>query len=176
MTANIAREVRALRKMTVGQLRDRYAEVFGEETRSHHKDYLWKRIAWRIQVLAEGDISEAARERARELARDADLRTTAPKEFWNALPAPAEPVRTITVPLEIKTDQRLPISGTELVRHYKGRDIVVTVLEDGFFYEGERYRSLSAIAKAVTGTNWNGFDFFGLRKAGGRRPETGGAL
>ena len=64
MTADIAREVRALRKMTVGQLRDRYAEVFGEETRSHHKDYLWKRIAWRMQVLAEGDISEVARRSA----------------------------------------------------------------------------------------------------------------
>lgn len=166
MATDIAREVRALRKMTVGQLRDRYAEVFGEETRSHHKDYLWKRIAWRMQVLAEGDISEAARERARELACDADLRTTAPKEFWNEPPAPAEPVRTVTGPLPIKTDQRLPISGTELVRQYKGRDIVVTVLEDGFFYEGERYRSLSAIAKVVTGTNWNGFDFFGLNKGG----------
>lgn len=88
MRADIAREVRALKRMTVGQLRDRYAEVFGEETRSHHKDYLWKRIAWRMQVLAEGDISEAARQRARELACDADLRTTAPKEFWNEPPAP----------------------------------------------------------------------------------------
>lgn len=168
MTAGIAREMRELKKMTVGQLRERYIEVFGEETRSHHKEYLWKRIIWRMQVLAEGDISEAARERAREMVCDADLRTTAPKEFWNEPPAPAEPVHTVTGPLDIKSDQRLPIAGAELVRQYKGRDIVVTVLEDGFFYDGQRYRSLSAIAKAVTGTNWNGFDFFGLKRTGGK--------
>jgi hypothetical protein len=169
MVESVVREVRVLKKMTVTQLRERYIEVFGEETRSRHKDYLWKRIAWRLQVLTEGDISEVARQRALDLACDADLRTTAPKEFWEEPPAPAEPVRTVTGPLDIKTDQRLPISGTELIRRYKGRDIIVTVLEDGFFYEGQRYRSLSAIAKEVTGTNWNGFDFFGMKRTGGKR-------
>ncbi len=169
MTESVARKVRVLKKMTVTQLRERYIEVFGEETRSRHKDYLWKRIAWRLQVLTEGDISEVARQRALDLACDADLRTTAPKEFWEEPPAPTEPVRTVTGPLNIKTDQRLPISGTELIRRYKGRDIIVTVLEDGFFYEGQRYRSLSAIAKEVTGTNWNGFDFFGMKRTGGKR-------
>ena len=169
MTAGIAHELRALRKMTVPQLQERYLEVFGEETGSHHKEYLWKRIIWRMQAQAEGDISEAARQRAREMVCDADLRTNAPKEFWNEPPAPPEPVRTVTGPLDIKSDQRLPIAGTELVRQYKGRDIVVTVLEDGFFYDGQRYRSLSAIAKVVTGTNWNGFDFFRLKRMGGKR-------
>ena len=166
MNENIAREVRALKKMTVGQLRDRYVEVFGEETRAHNKDYLWKRIAWRMQVLAEGDISEAARERARTLVCDADLRTTAPKDFWEE-PSPPDSTRTVTGPLDIKSDQRLPISGTELVRQYKGREIVVTVLDDGFHYDGQHYRSLSAIAKKVTGSHWNGFGFFGLKKKGG---------
>jgi hypothetical protein len=169
MTDDIAREVRTLKKMTVGELQKRYIEVFGEETRSHHKEFLWKRIAWRMQALVEGDISEDSRRRARELACDADLRTTAPKEFWDEPPAPAEPGRTVTGTLDIKTDQRLPISSTELIRKYKGRDIVVTVLEDGFFYDGQRYRSLSAIARKVTGTNWNGFDFFRLNRTGGKR-------
>ena len=166
MTQDIAREVRGLKKMTVTELRQRYSVVFGEESRSNHKEYLWKRIAWRMQVLTEGDISEAARRRARELACDADLRSTAPKQFWEEPEPPAEPVRTVSGPLDIKSDQRLPISGTELTREYKGRQIVVTVLGDGFIYEGQRYRSLSAIAKEVTGTNWNGYDFFGLKKKG----------
>ena len=56
--------------------------------------------------------------------------------------------------------------GTKLTREYKGRTIVVTVLNDGYEFEGERYKSLSAIAKAVTGTHWNGHLFFGLRKGG----------
>lgn len=168
MTPDIVREVRALKKMTVTELRQRYSVVFGEETRSNHKEFLWKRIAWRMQVLAEGDISEAARRRARELACDADLRATAPKEYWAEPEPPAEPVRTVSGPLVIKTDQRLPISGTELTREYKGRKIIVTVLGNGFIYEGQRYRSLSAIAKEVTGTNWNGFDFFGLKNKGAK--------
>lgn len=168
-TLDIDREIKALTKMTVAELQERYAEVFGEDSRCRHKDYLRKRIAWRMQVLVEGDISEAARQRARELARDADLRMAAPKGFWEEPPAPAEPVRTVTGTLDVKSDQRLPISGAELVRPYKGRQIVVTVLDEGFFYDGQRYKSLSAIAKAVTGTNWNGFDFFGLNRTGGRR-------
>ena len=65
MTHNIAREVRDLMQMTVNELRQRYCAVFGEESASHHKEYLWKRIAWRMQVMAEGDISEEARRRAR---------------------------------------------------------------------------------------------------------------
>ena len=68
-----AAEIKALQEMTVSELRDRYREVFGEESRSHHKDWLWKRIAWRIQELAEGGLSERAVQRAKELANEADV-------------------------------------------------------------------------------------------------------
>lgn len=169
MLPNIAREVRALKRMTTPELKQRYAEVFGEETRSTHKTYLWKRIAWRMQALAEGDISEAARQHARELACDADLRTTAPKDFWEEPDKTAEPTRTVTGRIDIKPDQRLPILTTELTRLYKGRMIIVSVADEGFYYENQHYRSLSAIAKKVTGTNWNGYDFFRLKKTGGNR-------
>jgi hypothetical protein len=63
----------------------------------------------------------------------------------------------------IGKDERLPIPGTVLTRQYKGHKIVVTVLENGFEYEGEVYRSLSAVAKAVTGSHWSGNLFFGLK-------------
>jgi len=68
----VRKEIEALRKMTVCQLRRKHAEVFGEETQSHHKQHLFRRIAWRIQALAEGGLSERARRRALEIANDAD--------------------------------------------------------------------------------------------------------
>jgi hypothetical protein len=67
--------------MTVGQLKDKYREVFEEESRSNHKQFLFRRIAWRIQANVEGGLSERARRRALEIANDADLRIRAPKNF-----------------------------------------------------------------------------------------------
>jgi hypothetical protein len=79
MDLNVGKELAALRRMSVGDLRSRYAEVFGETTNSRHKDWLVKRIIYRMQVLAEGDLSARARQRAAELANDADLRRGPPK-------------------------------------------------------------------------------------------------
>jgi len=71
--------VAALRRMTVGQLREKYLALFGEPTRSENRNFLFKRLAWRVQSMAEGTLSDRARRRADELARDADLRTTLPR-------------------------------------------------------------------------------------------------
>ncbi len=79
MDLNIAKEVAALERLTVKQLRQKYVEVFGEETNGHNKVWLVRRIAWRLQVLAEGDLSERARRRALDLACDADLRMSPPR-------------------------------------------------------------------------------------------------
>ena len=79
MDLNVGKEVAAMKRMTVNELRAKYADVFGEETKARHKEWLVRRIAWRMQALAEGDISERARQRAAELANDADLRTTIPR-------------------------------------------------------------------------------------------------
>ena len=73
------KEIEELSRMTVGKLRPKYLQVFGEESRSNHKQFLFRRIAWRIQALAEGGLSERARRRALEIANDADLRIRAPK-------------------------------------------------------------------------------------------------
>ena len=159
MGLNVANEMAALRRMTVPDLRRRYAEVFGEETRCRHKEYLWRRIIWRLQALQEGDLSERARRRAEELANDADLRVRAPRKTAVAAPA-AE--RTIVGRINVPLDDRLPMPGTVLVREYRGKQVRVTVLEHGFEYEGLVYRSLSAVARAVTGCHWNGYHFFGL--------------
>lgn len=164
---NIGKEIAVLKGMTVKELRDRYCQVFGEETRSGNKEFLVKRIAWRLQSLTEGSLSERARQRAAELANDADIRMSAPRTPAKAAPVCVEasagrPKRTRVAELHIAPDKRLPMPGAVLTREYKDRTIVVTVLAKGFEYEGEIYRSLSAVAKAVTGTHWNGFHFFNL--------------
>ena len=160
MTLNINRELAALRRMTPKELRVRYAEVFGEETRSRSKQQLIKMIAWRLQSQAEGGLSERARRRAEQLARDADIRLTPPK----ATRANGDGrTRTSSLPSS-SGDDRLPTPGTLITREYKGRTLEVTVLENGFEFEGESYRSLSAVAKAITGSHCNGYLWFRLGK------------
>jgi len=161
---NVGKEIAVLKHMTVAELRARYAEVFGEETRSRHKVFLVKRIAWRLQSLAEGDLSERARRRAEQLANDADIRMTPPRRT----PGPEGQAVAVGT-LRVSADKRLPMPGTVITREYKGRTVVVTILPDGFEYEGKVYRSLSAVARAITGTHWNGYHFFRLGKHGKRK-------
>ena len=77
MELNVGKEIAVLKRMTVGELRERYAEVFGEETHARNKQWLVKRVIWRLQSMSEGNLSERARTRAAELANDADLRRRA---------------------------------------------------------------------------------------------------
>ncbi len=81
MEIQVREQIEVLKRMTVRELRERYHEVFGEESRSNHKQFLFRRIAWRLQAAAEGGLSERARQRALEIANDADLRIRAPKGF-----------------------------------------------------------------------------------------------
>lgn len=167
---NLAKEMAILEKMTVGELHDRYVEVFGEAVRSRHRQYLIRRIAWRLQASAEGGLSERALRRAEELADDADIRVTPPRVATSPNVGPSVGRRSVRVPVATVTaaqrqatnDPRLPSIGSQITRKYRGRIICVTILADGFEYLGERYRSLSAVAKAITGSHMNGFRFFDL--------------
>src|SRR5450432_1162853 len=123
MALDIEAEITALEQMTTGEVRGRYAEVFGEEPRSRHKAYLIRKIAWRLQANAEGDLSERARRRAEELAVDAEVRTTPPRSMRTAR-APLAPTVKVAVPV----DHRLPAPGTSITRKYKGRTLEVRVL------------------------------------------------
>ncbi|QNN23357.1 DUF2924 domain-containing protein [Planctomycetales bacterium ZRK34] len=168
-TLNIHQEISALRRMTPAQLRDKYAEVFGETVRTGNKPYLIKRIAWRLQCLIEGDISQRARRRAEELAQGADIRVSVPK---TKPITESSSFRTTTHSVRMNDDERLPTPGTIITRPYKGRLIKVEVLTHGFECDGKVYRSLSAVAKAVTGSHCNGFAFFRLNNSevsGGER-------
>src|ERR1022692_2576439 len=84
-------EIERLRRASLADLRNRFQEVFQEEARSRHREHLFRRIAWRLQALAEGDLSERARARAHQIAQDADLRKVAPRDF---LTVEGEPVQT----------------------------------------------------------------------------------
>ena len=163
MVQSIAVTVKSLREMSVKQLRAKYEAIFGEPCRSSNKDFLWKRIAWRIQAEREGGLSDRAKKRAVELADESEVRMIPPKNAFaeydtisgtggNGKSAQGSNGR----------DHRLPPPGTAITHEYKGGLIEVTVLEKGFEFEGVRYRSLSAIANVVTGSHINGFSFFGL--------------
>jgi hypothetical protein len=153
---DIEKELVALERLTAGQLAERYAEVYGEATHSRHRSYLIRKIAWRLQTRAEGDLSERARQRAAELAKGAELRVMPP------MPAVDHPVSEVVKKTPITLDPRLPVPGSTLVRRYKGVNCEVVVREDGFDFQGERYPSLTAVACKITGTHTNGFRFFKL--------------
>ena len=117
---NIAEEMTALAGMTVNELRQRYAEVFGETTISRHKRFLCKRIIWRMQAQAEGGLSERASARVKELANDAELRLSPPKQTGASVNTPVR-----------RKNPRLPMPGAVIARRYKGETIEVRVLHKG---------------------------------------------
>lgn len=163
---DIATQLAALDEMTTGELADLYRELHGQPCRTRHKAYLIRKNAWRIQANAEGGLSERARRRAAELANDADVRVMAPKTMI----CPPQIGETATVTRSVSRgpakpiDPRIPPPGTALIHEYKGRTIRAVVLEDGqgFECDGERFRTLTAVAKKITGSHMNGFRFFRL--------------
>lgn len=164
MTLDIEKEVAAMRQMTICELADKYAEVFGESTRSRHRQYLVKRIAWRMQANEEGDITERAKRRAAQLANDADLRVRPPRPRKERNDG-----TTTTVKTNLPARAAIPMAGTVITRQYKGKLLQVAVLHNGFEFEGKIYKSLSAIAKHITGSHINGLRFFQIGKYGGQK-------
>jgi hypothetical protein len=162
MKLNVAKEVAALGRMTMPELRARFAELFGEATRSGNRLWLVKRIAWRMQAVAEGGLSERGQRRAAELADDADLRVAAPRP-----PRAAMAQRALRGAKD--THHGLPMPGTILTRPYKGQTLQVKVLPKGFEFKGNLYPSLSAVAKTITGSHCSGLLFFRLNGKGGGR-------
>ncbi len=149
---SIAKEQARLAKMSANELRQEHITLFGESIAGNNKTWMLRRILWRLQARAEGDLSERAKRLAEELADDSQLRVI-----------PTEAIDTSSPTTPPDRDPRLPDVGTILTRQYKGALLQVKVREDGFEYDGAIYKSLSAVAKAITGTHANGFLFFGLK-------------
>jgi hypothetical protein len=156
MNGRVSEEIATVAKLSGPVLRARYAELFGDATRVGNRAWLVRRIAWRLQAQAEGGLSERARRRAAELANEADVRLNPP----TARMQPAVASRVLD-----RADPRLPAPGGVLTRPYKGRNLQVKVLERGFEHDGVVYPSLSAVAKAITGSHCSGYLFFRLLPA-----------
>lgn len=162
--ADVPQQLAALASMSVPELAAKYLELYGEPTRSRNRDYLKKRLAFRIQELAEGGLS------ARAVTRIAELGDKLP-ERWRM--RQVEETTPSASPLLAAADgrvapadgrdTRLPPPGTVLTRVFKGTQHRVTVREGSIEYEGQLHRSLSSVAKLITGTAWNGFTFFGIK-------------
>jgi hypothetical protein len=157
MNSAIAAEIARLEAMTITKVIERFESLFGEKCRSRNRRYLIRRIAWRLQANAEGGLSERALKRAAQIGLDSEVRVTPPRD--------QKPCRNISAEVQsrIVLDQRLPPAGSMLHREYKGRQIRVLVLKSGFEYEGQIFKSLTAVANAITGSHVNGFQFFRLR-------------
>jgi hypothetical protein len=141
-----------LKQKSLIELQEKYKELFGKNApSSNNKLFLWRKIAQRIQESTHASFSETASNRIQTFIKQYDPinnKALRPKEA--------------AVSRETIRDLRLPIPGTVITKEYKGRTIEVKILEKGFEYNGRPYRSLTAIAKEITGDHWNGYLFFNL--------------
>jgi Protein of unknown function (DUF2924) len=143
MTTAILTQVAELPTLPTPKLKAMWRELTGTEPPPYNRTFLVKRLAYRIQELAFGGLSMQAERRLDDLVDELDGKKK-PKA----------------------KDMTAPIVGTKLIREWQGVMQEVTALADGFEWQGRRYQSLSAVARAITGTRWNGPLFFGLRKHG----------
>lgn len=151
MKTSIIEEIMALKNEPMKVLKTRYNELFPNETpSSNNKVFLWRKIAYRLQEIEYGGLSTETQSRISELIERYD-------------PVNNKMLRPQNAPGKAKTtgrDTRLPIPGAIIRKEYKGQILEVKVLEKGFEYQSQFYRTLSAVAKAVTGAHWNGHLFF----------------
>jgi hypothetical protein len=141
MTDTVVAQLAALKAAPVAELKQRWRDLFDRDPPPYNRRFLENRLAYRIQELAYGGLSEEAVERLDAIADE--LEGKAPRR-------------------RSSLDTR-PIAGTRLIREWKGVEHSVTVRQEDFEYQGRPYKSLSAIARNITGTRWNGLVFFGLK-------------
>jgi hypothetical protein len=154
------RGITDLQRMGLKELRSEYERVFGKPTKSRSRKHLFTKIARKLQET--GQASGAGKSRRSALTAKFQPKRKPSKKTDKARKAKSPRKRQ---PRPIGTrDPRLPKVGATITKTYKGRTINVRVREGGFEYEGREFRSLSAVAKHVTGAIWNGFLFFGLGK------------
>ncbi|MDQ3558224.1 MAG: DUF2924 domain-containing protein [Pseudomonadota bacterium] len=142
MSDNVLARLAALKTTPTPALKEQWREIFGREPPPYNRRFLESRLAYRIQELAYGGLKPETIERLEALGEQLDGGNIAIRKQ--------------------KADNR-PIAGTRLIREWQGVEHCATVLQDGYEYAGRPYKSLSAVARAITGTRWNGWVFFGLK-------------
>jgi hypothetical protein len=138
----------ALKTATTLELKQQWRELFNGEPPAFNRRYLESRLAYRIQELAYGGLKPETIRRLEQLGEELDGGDKKKRGM--------------------RFDRDRPITGTRLLREWQGTEQVITVTKDGFEWQGRPYTSLSAIARAITGTRWNGWTFFGLKNHRGR--------
>jgi hypothetical protein len=146
-TTDVLARLAALKTTATPELRVHWRQLFDSQPPPYNRRFLESRLAYRIQELAYGGLKPETVARLEALGEQLDGGNV--------------------VVRRTRVDDR-PITGTRLIREYQGVEQTVTVLNDGYEWQGRPYRSLSAIARAITGTRWNGWTFFGIRRAGAR--------
>jgi hypothetical protein len=141
MSTSVLAQIAGLKCMPVADLKARWRELFGTEPPPYNRRFLESRLTYRVQELAFGGLKPETLERLAALAEQVD----------------GKPTR------RTRLAQDRPIAGTQLVREWKGVEHTVTVRDDGFEYQGRPYKTLSSVARLITGTRWNGWIFFGLQ-------------
>jgi hypothetical protein len=152
MTDTVLTQIAGLKRLDYGELRSLYRTLHDKDAPAYNRDFLVKRIAYRIQEMAYGGVSEQTR---------AKLDGVLDKNGYDASGMPVTRVKRNGRP-----GQGHPAVGTQFIRVWRGARHVVTALPNGFEYNGRRYRSLSAIASEITGSHWNGKVFFGATGEG----------
>ena len=142
MTDTVLARLAALKTTPTPELKRQWRDLFETEPPPYNRRFLESRLAYRIQELAYGGLKPETIERLEALGEQFDGR---------------DPVKR-----RVRMDDR-PISGTRLIREWQGVEHCVTVRDFDFEYQGRPYKSLSAVARAITGTRWNGWIFFGLK-------------
>src|SRR6202048_5485867 len=150
MKESVLSQLAALKGASAPVLKARWRELFESEPPSYNRRFLESRLAYRIQELAYGGLSRQTLERLQAMAKQYATKEAAERK--------ARPVHR-------------PISGTKLIREWQGVEHCVTVRAEDFEYLGRPYKSLSSAARAITGTRWNGWGFFGLYGERGREGQ-----
>ena len=154
MDLSVTSQIAALNRMSVSDLQAEWIRLYGEPTRSRNRQFLFRRLAWRIQELQHGGLSDAAKNRIDKLA----------PEFIRAR-TPAVTPTNASDALRPRRGPRLPALGTVIVKRYRGRELRVVVRDDGLELDGTMYATATALAKAVTGSkSINGNLFLGITK------------
>jgi hypothetical protein len=147
---SVVKQIADLERMSAADLQHRWRELIGTEPPRYNREFLVRRLAHRLQELAHGGLSQAARAKMDALLDEAGY------DEIGALRASRR---------SSQGRRQVSVEGTRLVREWNDGRHEVTVVAGGFEYGGRRYRSLTAVATAITGTHWNGPAFFGLRSA-----------
>ena len=148
MDSTVLKQLAELQDMPYPVLKEKWRSLYGTEPPAYKRQHMIRRLAYRIQELAYGGLSDETKAELERIAEEDE------RQRQGAQAKKRKPKGTHPTP------------GTRLIRQWKGRRYEVTAIQDGFEYDGRRYRSLSAIAKAITGAHWSGPQFFGLRTPG----------